>query len=98
VQKELNWCVDKMTYDKYGTKDPSKPGVYWLNEQEVKALTSKLGDGPSRWIKSKMPPEGQKLVDQFKQEGEKLSAANPAGSSWIEKVDCSKHASKIVIK
>jgi TRAP-type C4-dicarboxylate transport system substrate-binding protein len=98
VQKEFNWCVDKMTYDKYGTKDPSKPGVYWLNEQEVKALTSKLGDGPSRWVKSKMPPEGQKLVDQFKAEGQKLSAANPAGSSWIEKIDCSKHASKIIIK
>ena len=30
VQKEYNWCVDKLTYDKYGTKDPSKPGVYWM--------------------------------------------------------------------
>ena len=26
VQKEYNWCVDRLTYDKYGTKDPSKPG------------------------------------------------------------------------
>lgn len=98
VQKELNWCVDKMTYEKYGTKDPSKPGVYWLNPQEVSALTSALGDGPTRWVKSKMPPEGQKLVDNFKAEGQKLSAQNPPGSSWIEKVDCSKHASKIIIK
>jgi TRAP-type C4-dicarboxylate transport system substrate-binding protein len=98
VQKELNWCVDKMTYDKYGTKDPSKPGVYWLNAQEVSALTSALGDGPSRWVKSKMPPEGTKLVDNFKEEGKKLSASNPPGSSWIEKIDCSKHASKIIIK
>jgi TRAP-type C4-dicarboxylate transport system substrate-binding protein len=98
VQKEFNWCVDKMTYDKYGTKDPSKPGVYWLNAQEVSALTSALGDGPSRWVKSKMPPEGTKLVDNFKEEGKKLSASNPPGSSWIEKIDCSKHASKIVIK
>src|SRR5687768_708653 len=98
VQKELNWCVDKMTYDKYGTKDPSKPGVYWLNPQEVSALTAALGEGPSRWVKSKMPPEGQKLVDQFKEEGKKLSAANPPGSSWIEKVDCAKHASKIIIR
>src|SRR5688572_23971198 len=98
TQKELNWCVDKMTYDKYGTKDPSKPGVYWLSAQEVSALTAALGEGPSRWVKSKMPPEGQKLVDQFKEEGKKLSAANPPGSSWIEKIDCSKHASKIVIR
>jgi TRAP-type C4-dicarboxylate transport system substrate-binding protein len=98
VQKEFNWCVDKMTYEKYGTKDPSKPGVYWLNEQEVKALTAALGDGPTRWVKSKVPDAADKLVDQFREEGKKLSAANPPGSSWIEKIDCSKHASKIVIK
>lgn len=98
VQKELNWCVDKMTYDKYGTKDPSKPGVYWMNPQEVTALTGALGDGPSRWVKSKVPPPAQQLVDQFKAEGQALSKAHPAGSSWIEKIDCSKHASKIVIR
>ena len=98
VQKELNWCVDKLTYQKYGTEDPSKPGVYWMSPKEVAALTAALGEGPSRWVKSKMPPEGQKLVDQFKEEGKELSAANPPGSSWIEKIDCSKHASKIVIR
>jgi C4-dicarboxylate-binding protein DctP len=98
VQKELNWCVDKMTYEKYGTKDPSRPGVYWMNPQEVAQLTGALGDGPSRWVKSKMPPPAQKLVDDFKAEGAALSKANPAGSSWIEKVDCSKHAAKIVIR
>ncbi len=98
VQKELNWCVDKMTYEKYGTKDPSKPGVYWMSPQEVSALTGALGDGPSRWVKSKVPPPAQKLVDEFKAEGEALSKANPAGSSWIEKIDCSKHAAKIVIR
>jgi TRAP-type C4-dicarboxylate transport system substrate-binding protein len=98
TQKEFNWCVDKMTYDKYGTKDPSKPGVYWMSPQEVSALTSALGDGPTRWVKSKTPEAADKLVDQFREEGKKLSAANPPGSSWIEKIDCSKHASKIVIK
>jgi TRAP-type C4-dicarboxylate transport system substrate-binding protein len=98
VQKELNWCVDKMTYEKYGTKDPSKPGVYWMSAQEVSTLTAALGEGPSRWVKSKTPPEANKWVDTFKEEGQKLSQQNPPGSSWIEKVDCSKHASKIIIK
>ncbi|HVL35489.1 MAG TPA: TRAP transporter substrate-binding protein DctP [Burkholderiales bacterium] len=98
VQKELNWCVDRMTYEKYGTKDPSKPGVYWMNQQEVAALTAALGDGPSKWVKSRMPGEGAKWVDTFRDEGRQLSAANPPGSSWIEKVDCSKHAAKIVIR
>ena len=98
VQKEFNWCVDKMTYDKYGTKDPSKPGVYWMSPQEVSALTGALGEGPSRWVKSKTPPAATQWVDTFAKEGRELSKQNPAGSSWIEKVDCSKHASKIVIK
>src|SRR5512134_1572964 len=38
VQKEYNWCFDKMAYDKYGTKDPSKPGVYWMTPDEVSAM------------------------------------------------------------
>jgi TRAP-type C4-dicarboxylate transport system substrate-binding protein len=98
VQKELNWCVDKMTYDKYGTKDPSKPGVYWMTQQEVTAMTSAVGDASTRYVKSKTPPEAAKWVDTFVQEGRQLSQQNPAGTSWIEKVDCSKHASKIVIR
>jgi C4-dicarboxylate-binding protein DctP len=98
LQKELNWCVDKLTYEKYGTKDPSKPGVYWMNAQESAQLTAALGDGPTRWLKSKLPPPAQQLVDNFHKEGAALSRANPVGSSWIEKVDCSKHAAKIVIR
>jgi len=98
VQKEYNWCVDKMTYEKYGTKDPAKPGVYWMNPQEVSKLTGALGDGPNNWKKSKMPPASHQWVDTFNAEGRELSKQHPPGSSWIEKVDCSKHAAKIVIR
>ena len=98
VQKEFNWCVDKLTYEKYGTKDPAKPGVYWMTPQEVSALTGALGEGPARWVKSKTPPAAAEWVDTFRKEGRELSEKYPAGSSWIEKVDCSKHASRIVIK
>jgi TRAP-type C4-dicarboxylate transport system substrate-binding protein len=98
VQKELNWCVDKMTYEKYGTKDPSKPGVYWMSPQEVVAMTSAMGDATIRYVKSKTPPEANKWVDLFVREGRELSQKNAPGTSWIEKVDCSKHASKIVIR
>ena len=98
VQKELNWCVDKMTYEKYGTKDPSKPGVYWMSPQEVDAMVTAMGDKPTRYVKSKTPEAANKWVDLFVQEGRELSKKNPAGTSWIEKVDCSKHASKIIIK
>jgi C4-dicarboxylate-binding protein DctP len=98
VQKEYNWCVDKMTYEKYGTKDPSKPGVYWLNAQEVTAMTRAVGDASGQYVKSKVPAEARPWVDTFAREGRELSKQNPPGSSWIEKVDCSKHAAKIAVK
>jgi len=98
VQKEFNWCFDKMAYDKYGTKDPSKPGVYWMNAQEVSAMVNAMGDATSRYVKSKTPADAGPWIDTFVKEGRALSQQHPAGSSWIEKVDCSKHASKIVIK
>jgi TRAP-type C4-dicarboxylate transport system substrate-binding protein len=98
VQKEYNWCFDKMAYDKYGTKDPSKPGVYWMNAQEVAAMVNAMGDAAVRYVKSKTPPEAGQWVDLFVKEGRELSKNNPTGTSWIEKVDCSKHAAKIIIK
>jgi len=98
VQKEFNWCFDKMAYDKYGTKDPSKPGVYWMTSQEVSVMVTAMGDAAVRYVKSKTPPDAAKWVDNFVTEGKELSRQHPSGSSWIEKVDCSKHASVIAIK
>jgi TRAP-type C4-dicarboxylate transport system substrate-binding protein len=98
VQKEYNWCFDKMAYDKYGTKDPSKPGVYWMSPDEVSAMVNAMGDAAVRYVKSKTPPAAAPWVDKFVQEGRALSKQHPSGSSWIEKVDCSKHASVIKIK
>ena len=98
VQKEFNWCVDRLTYEKYGTKDPSKPGVYWLTPQEASAMTSAVGEASTQYVKTKVPPEARPWVDTFAKEGRELSKQNPPGSSWIEKIDCSKHASQIQIK
>ncbi|MFH1603587.1 MAG: hypothetical protein ABIH03_06745, partial [Pseudomonadota bacterium] len=98
VQKELNWCVDKLTYEKYSTKDPSKPGVYWMTPDEVSVLTEATGGAPAKFIKSKTPKAVARWVDLFIKEGRELSKKNPPGTSWIEKVDCSKHAQKIVIR
>ncbi len=98
IQKEYNWCFDKMAYEKYGTKDPAKPGVYWMSPQEVSVMVNAMGDAAVRYVKSKTPPAAAKWVDLFVEEGRELSKRNPPGSSWIEKVDCTKHASTIVIK
>ncbi len=98
VQKEYNWCVDRLTYAKYGTKDPSKPGVYWMTPQEALVLTSAVGDASSVYVKTKIPADAKPWVDTFVKEGRELSKNNPPGSSWIEKIDCNKYADQIVIK
>jgi len=98
VQKEFNWCVDRLTYAKYGTKDPSKPGVYWLNPEEVTKMTSAVGDNSANYVKTKLPADARPWVDTFAKEARELSKQNPAGSSWIEKIDSSKYASQIRIK
>ena len=98
TQKELNWCNDKLTYEKYGTKDPSKPGVYWMTPQEASTMTDAVGDATARFVKSKMPPEAAQWTDLFVKEGRELSKKHPVGSSWIEKVDCKQYASMIIIK
>jgi len=98
TEKQYNWCVDRLTYEKYGTKDPSKPGVYWMTPQEVTAMTDAVGDASIRYVKSKVPADAAPWLDRFVKEGRELSKENPPGSSWIEKVDCSKYASVIHIK
>lgn len=97
-QKQLNWCVDKLTYEKYGTKDPSKPGVYWMTPDEVSVLTGATGDAAAKFVKSKTPKQVDRWVDLFIKEGRELSKKNPPGTSWIEKVDCSKYKQQIVIR
>ncbi|MDH4175877.1 MAG: TRAP transporter substrate-binding protein DctP [Betaproteobacteria bacterium] len=98
VQKEYNWCFDKMAYDKYGTKDPSKPGIYWMTPDEVGAMVTAMGDAPTQYVKTKTPQAANSWVDTFVKEGREMSKQHPTGTSWIEKVDCSRHASSIVIK
>jgi TRAP-type C4-dicarboxylate transport system substrate-binding protein len=98
VQKEYNWCFDKMAYEKYGTKDPSKPGVYWMTPAEVSTMVNAMGNAAVNYVKSQTPQAAAPWVDKFVQEGRALSKKHPSGSSWIEKVDCSKHASVIIIK
>ena len=97
-EKELNWCVDRLTYEKYGTKDPSKPGVYWMTPHEVDLLVEAVGDASQQFVKSKLPADAKGMVDQFAKEARALNKANPPGSSPIEKTDCAKYKSVIVIK
>lgn len=90
LQKKLNWCNDKRVLDLYGTKDPSKPGIYVLPAKQQASLAKKLGTATSDWIKSKTPSDADKWVDTFAAESKAAVKANPTGSDALEKTDCEK--------
>jgi len=92
LQKTLNFCNDKRLIDQFGTDDPSKPGIYIMTDEEKQRLADTLGTATSDWIKSNTPKGAHEWVDKFKAEAEAAVKANPAGSNWLEKVDCEEFA------
>lgn len=88
LSKKINWCNDQRLLKQYQTEDPSKPGIYVLKDAEQKALSDALGDATVKWVKANTPKDAHEWVDRFVKEAKAASAANPMGSSWIEKVDC----------
>ncbi len=88
--KRANFCNDKRLIDKYGTKDPSKPGIYIMTSAEAKAMADKLGDATTKWIKANTPGDADSWVDKFAQEAKAAVKANPIGTNWLEKTDCAK--------
>ena len=98
VQKEYNWCVDKLTYEKYGTKDPVQAGRVLDDAAGSRDADRRARRRPGQVDEEQDAAAGQPWVDTFAAEGRELSKQNPPGSSWIEKIDCSKHADKIVIR
>ncbi|MBU2531450.1 MAG: TRAP transporter substrate-binding protein DctP [Alphaproteobacteria bacterium] len=88
LAKKLNFCNDKRLIDKYGTEDPSKPGIYIMKDEEKQRLADKLGTATADWIKSNTPSGAHQWVDKFKQEAKAAVAANPLGSNWLEKTNC----------
>ena len=90
--KRANFCNDKQLIDRYGTKDPSKPGIYIMTSAEAKVMADKLGDATTKWIKKNTPSDADKWVDKFAEEAKAAVKANPIGSNWLEKTDCKKMA------
>ncbi len=88
LAKKLNYCNDKRLIDKYGTEDPSKPGIYIMSDAEKDVLAEKLGTATADWIKSNTPSGAHEWVDKFKDEAKAAVKANPSGSNWLEKTNC----------
>ncbi|MEM7405139.1 MAG: TRAP transporter substrate-binding protein DctP [Pseudomonadota bacterium] len=87
-QKKANFCNDKRLVDKYGTTDPSKPGIYVMDADQASALAKQLGNATSDWIKANTPGGADQWVDKFASEAKAAVAKNPAGSNWLESTDC----------
>lgn len=90
-QREINFCNDKRTLDKFLVTDKSKPGIYVMSPEEASVLQEAEGGATNNWIKTKVDASGAKMVDQFTKEARELNKANPIGSSALEKTDCSKY-------
>jgi len=86
--KKANFCNDKRLIDKYGTEDPTKPGIYIMTDAEAKKLAGKLGNATSDWIKANTPKSADQWVDKFAMEAKAAVAKHPTGSNWLEKTDC----------
>lgn len=88
LAKQANYCNDKMLIDRFGTTDPTKPGIFVMSDAQAKALADKLGSATGDWIKANTPSSADQWVDKFAEEARAAVAANPAGSSDLEKTDC----------
>ena len=92
-QKAINFCNDKRLVDKYKVTDKSKAGIYVMSPAEASVIQKAEGGATNKYIKTLVDDNGKKLVDQFNSEAKALVAANPMGSSGLEKTDCSAFAS-----
>ena len=88
LAKAANFCNDKQLIDRFGTDDPTAPGIFVMNQDQASALATQLGDATQQWIKANTPGGADEWVDKFVEEARAAVAANPLGESDLEKTDC----------
>jgi TRAP-type C4-dicarboxylate transport system substrate-binding protein len=91
-QKAINFCNDKRLVDKFKVTDKTKAGIYVMSPAEASVLQKAEGGATNKYIKTLVDDNGDKMVDQFVEEANALVAANPMGSSALEKTDCTAFA------
>lgn len=90
-QRKINYCNDLRTLNKFKVDDKTKPGIYVLKDDEAAKIRNAEAGATNEWIKTKVDDKGDELVDKFTAEAAKLVAANPTGSSELEKTDCAEY-------
>lgn len=88
LAKAANFCNDKMLIDRFGTTDPTKPGIFIMSTEQAAALAKQLGSATQDWIKANTPSGADEWVDKFAEEATAAVAKYPLGQSDLEKTDC----------
>ena len=91
-QRAINFCNDQRMLSQFETKDKNAPGIYVMTQEESAVIQKAEGGATNEWIKTKVNDVGDQMVDKFTAEAAKIVAANPPGSSALEKTDCSQFA------
>lgn len=89
-QRQINYCNDQRTLNRFITEDKNAPGIYVMSQEEAAVIQEAEGGATNAWIKTKVDDKGAMMVDRFTAEAKEIVAANPPGSSELEKTDCSK--------
>jgi TRAP-type C4-dicarboxylate transport system substrate-binding protein len=97
-QQKLQWCSDNLVAQDFGTKDPTKPGLYNLKPKQVAVFKEALGSAVADALVEKLGNEAKPWISKFQEEGKKLSAKYPPGSDPVESIDCSPYNSLVKYK
>jgi TRAP-type C4-dicarboxylate transport system substrate-binding protein len=84
---KMQYSEDMLAYQRYGTMDPSQPGMYWASAAEIQAVKDVVGTAIMDNILNQLGEEARPLIEAFVAEGEALVAQYPAGTHPLEQTD-----------
>jgi len=88
----VTYCNDIRQLERYGTEDPSQPGVYVPTSDELDEVIAAARERQGDDAFSGIPENLRQLAAAFAEDALRLSEENPIGSSWIEQVNCQDYA------
>jgi C4-dicarboxylate-binding protein DctP len=97
-QRTMQWCSDSIIMGEFGTKDPSKPGIYVSNPGQVEVFKKATGTSVADALAAKLGGDSKKWIGKFMEEGKELVAKYPVGSDPVEKLDCAPYKELLTYK
>ncbi len=84
---KMQYSEDMLAYQKYGTMDPSQPGMYWASPAEVQAVKDKVGTAIMDNLLEVLGQDAKPVIEGFLAEGAQLVKEWPQGTHPLEKTD-----------